>query len=347
MRLGIIGLAQSGKKTLFKLLTGAKAPGAEYPTAVGFVPEPRLDRFACALKPKRTRYAELEWTPFLPLPSEDRARDRWFEEARKLDGLCIVLRQFEDPTVYHELGSVDPGRDLQKIELELAVADLAVIETRLSRLSRETARKTAAERAKQEELLLKMKSELEAGRPLRNMELSKVDEDRLSGLKFLTRKPQLIVLNVDEKLAREAPSLGGLIQGRSAVAVSVKLEAELAELDDPAERAAMASELGLAELGASRICREALKQLDLVTFFTGNREEARAWLIRRGSTALDAAGAVHTDFARGFIRAEQTTVEEFVEAGSEARLRERGKLAVRGKDYVVQDGDILHFLASA
>jgi len=358
MRLGILGLAQSGRKTLFKLLTSAQcAPRTdsrgEFPVGAGIVPDARLERFASVVRPKKVRHAEIEWALLPELPAEERARERWFEEARALDGFCIVLRQFGDPSVYHELGSVDPARDLAKLDLELTVADLAVVETRLQRLSRETARKTAAERGKQEEVLERLKAELEAGRGLRGLALSEADEERLGGLKFLTRKDRLIVLNVDEKLIAEEHlpqklGLGGAEpdSGPPIATVSAKVEAELAEIEDAGERAELLAGLGLREPAAARVSRAALRATGRIVFFTGNREEARAWLLRRGATALEAAGTVHSDFARGFIRAEQTTVDELVAAGSEARLRERGRLAIRGKDYVVQDGDVLHILAN-
>jgi hypothetical protein len=354
MRIGLIGLAQSGKKTLFGLLTGAQAAPhgrREHPIGVGRVPDGRVERLAAVYGSKRVRFAEIEWMLLPSPPSDERQRSEWLEAARKLDGLCCVLREFRDPAVYHEKGSVDPARDLGSLELELAVADLALVETRLERLAREKAKRTAAEREKERAVLERLRGELEAERPLGSVELSDADQARLSGLQFLTRKRRLVAVNVDEseagdesrhrETAASLPAAAGEV-----VCVSAKIEAEIAEIEDPDERAAFMADLGIAEPGAARVSRAALEALDRITFFTANREEAHAWTLPRGATALEAAGAVHTDFARGFIRAERMSLDELESAGSEAKLRERGRLEVKGKDYAVEEGDVLHILAN-
>jgi len=352
MRIGIIGLAQSGKRSLFKLLTGADAPPArgrgEHPVGIGAVPDPRVDELSALYKPKKTRYAEIEWVLFPALPSDEKARRGWIEAARELDGLCYVVRQFTDPGVYHEDGSVDAARDVEKLDLELAFADLAVIETRLERLAKDTAKKTAAEREKQVAVLTKLKEAVETERPVREVELSKDEETRLGGLKFLSRKECMVVVNVDDDIAGDASALEAIpSRGREVVAVSAKIEAELAEIEDPAERAEFLSDLGLAESGAARMARGALGTLGLMPFFTVGPDEVRAWLVRRGAPAPEAAGVIHTDFERTFIRAEVMRPEELLAAGSEAKLKEQGKVALKGKDYVVQEGDIVHILAGA
>ncbi|MHC4502799.1 MAG: DUF933 domain-containing protein [Planctomycetota bacterium] len=356
MRIAIIGLAQSGKRTLFKLLTGAAPPPVhgkgDFPLGVGSVPDDRLEKLAAIYGSKKTKPAELEWVLFPALPSEEAARRGWFEQAREVDGLCCVVRQFGDESVYHEEGSVDPARDVAKLDLELAFADLTVVEARLERLARDTAKKTAAEREKQEAVLGKLKAEIEAERPLRGVELTKPEEDRLGGLKFLSRKACMIALNVDEGVAGDEPGLAGLVSsvpaaGREVVCLSAKIETELAEIEDDNERAELLEGLGLSEDGASRVARGALRALEVISFLTANRNEVGAHLVRRGSTAPEAAGVVHTDFESGFIRAEVMRLEELAAAGSEAKLRDQGKVALKGKDYVVQEGDIVHVLASA
>jgi len=358
MRIGIMGLAQSGKKTLYRLLTGVeKLPPTrgdgrgEFPFGIGSVPDERVDRLSAMYEPNKTKYAEIEWALLPALPSESKARDHWLEQARQLDGLCYVVRQFGDEGVYHEDGSVDPARDIGKLDLELTIADLAIVETRLDRLSKENAKKTAAEREKQVEVLDKLKVELEAGRSLRGLELSKSEEDRLSGLKFLSRKDCLLVVNVDEAIAGEPDELaktaaGVPADGREIVCLSAKIEVELAEIEDPGERAEFLESLGLAESGATRMAHAALRVLGLICFMTVGPDEVRAWIVREGATAPEAAGQVHSDLERGFIRAEHMLIEELLAAGSEAKLKEQGKLALRGKEYVVQDGDILHILAN-
>ncbi|MHC4249899.1 MAG: DUF933 domain-containing protein [Planctomycetota bacterium] len=358
MRIGIIGLAQSGKRTLFKLLTGADPSPThgrgEYPVGVGAVPDRRVDELSALYRPKKTRFAEIEWVLLPALPSDEKARKGWIDLCRELDGLCYVVRQFTDPGVYHEDGSVDAARDVEKLDLELAFADLAVIETRLDRLAKDTAKKNAAEREKQVEVLTKLKDAIEAERPVREVELSKEEEARFCGLRFLARKECMVVLNVEDGLAGDDDStkaaLAGAVaalpaRGREVLAVSAKIEAELAEIEDPAERAEFLTGLGISESGAGRIAHAAVRTLGLMSFFTVGPNEVHAWLVRQGATAPEAAGAIHTDFERGFIRAEVMLPEELLAAGSEAKLKEQGKIALKGKDYVVREGDIFHVLS--
>ncbi len=358
MRIGIIGLAQSGKKTLFQLLTGAKPPPShgkgEFPVGVASIPDDRVDRLAAVYRPKRTRYAEIEWALFGGMPGEPKAREKWLDAARQLDGVCLLVRAFTDPGVYHEEGSVDAARDLEKLDLEFAFADLALIETRLERLARETAKKTAAEREKQKGLLERFRAELEAGRPLRPLfsggKVTLADEARLSGAKFLTALAAMIALNVDDDVAGDEGKGAALTAslsaaGRRVVRLSAKIEAELAEVEDDAERQELMSQFGISEGASVTLARAATAALGLVSFLTANSNEVRAWLVRKGATAPEAAGAVHTDFERGFIRAERMDPEELISAGSESALRQKGKVELKGRDYVVQDGDILHILA--
>jgi hypothetical protein len=354
MRIGIIGLAQSGKKTLYKLLTGAEPPPSrgrgEYPVGIGAVPDTRVDDLAALYNPKKTRRAEIEWVLLPALPSDEKTRKGWIDFCRELDGLCYVVRQFDDPGVYHEDGSVDAARDVEKLDLELAFADLAVIETRLERLAKDTAKKSAAEREKQIDVLTKLKDAIEAERPVREVELSKEEETRLGGIKFLARKECMVVLNVDDDLAGDDDALASAVaslpaRGREVLAVSARIEVELAEIEDPDERAEFLTGLGLSESGTARMARAAVRTLGLMSFFTVGPDEVRAWLVRRGAGAPEAAGAIHTDFERGFIRAEVMRPDELLAAGSEAKLKEQGKVALKGKDYIVNEGDIVHILS--
>jgi GTP-binding protein YchF len=317
---------------------------------IGSVPDQRVDDLIALFKPKKIRYAEIEWVLFPALPADDKARKVWLDECRELDGLCYVVRQFTDPGVYHEDGSVDAARDVEKLDLELAFADLAVIEKRLGKLAKDNTKKTAVEREKQIVVLKKLKDGIEAERPVREIVLTPEEATRLGGLKFLSHKECMLVLNVDDDLAADEGALSAAVgtlpgRGRVVIAVSTKIEAELAEIEDPAERAEFLSDLGLKESGAARMAQAALGTLGLMPFFTVGPDEVRAWLAKRGATGPEAAGVIHTDFERGFIRAEVMRPEELLAAGSEAKLKEQGKVALKGKDYIVQDGDIVHILS--
>lgn len=376
MRMGIVGLAQSGKKTLFQILTGQRRlseGGAsshrkgEFPVGVGSIPDERVDRLARVYKPKRTGYAEIEWVFFPAMPREAKARDKWLDGVRgalpaRNDGVCLLVRAFTDGSVYHEDGSVDPARDLEKLDLDFAVADLALIETRLERIAKETAKKAAGEREKQKEVLERLKVELEGGGALRGLlsegGLGRADTERLSGLKFLTALGTMVAVNVDEGLlssdAAAATKLEELVRSlptadRETVCFSAKFEAEFVELcddiEDAEEREEFRKEFGTPEGASQKLGTAAVRALGVVSFLTANRNEVRAWLVRRGATARRAAGVVHTDFEHGFIRAERMRFEDLLAAGSESRLRDQGKVELKGKDYVVEDGDILHILA--
>ncbi len=354
MRIGILGLEQSGKKTLFQLLTGSKAGSShgklEFPVGVGRIPDERMDRLCQLFRPKKTSLAEIEWVLFPAPPADLKTRDKWFEEAAFLDGLCYVVREFRDPGVYHPEGSVDPARDIEALDLDFTISDLAAVEKRLERMAKDRVKRTAAERERTREVLEKLKLELDEGRPLRGIELTDGEVERLTGQRFLTRADCLIVVNVDESIAGDEEARTRLLvtipaAGREVVCISVKIEGELAEIDDDAERAELMESMGIETSGAERLARAALKALGRIPFFTVGPNEVHAWLVREGATAVEAAGAIHTDFARCFIRAEVMSVDELIRAGSEAKLREQGKIAARGKDYVVQDGEIVHILA--
>ena len=360
MDLGIVGLPAAGKTSLFNALTrGAAQVGAyssrqEPNVGVVRVPDERLDRLAAQTGSKRVTHAEIRWVDF-PLAAFDAAGpdSRLLQELAQMDALVLVARAFEDPTVPEPAGGVDADREIEALQLELAYADLALIERRLERIEPELRSLPASERGQLEQdrgLLQRLEQALEAGGALRALELSEGDRRQLSRYQFATRQPLLIVVNageddlpgVAELEAGFAERHGGA--GIAVVALSAKLEAELAQME-PHEASEFRGELGLPEASPlDRLVQEAYALLGVHSFLTVGEQEARAWTLRDGGTALEAAARIHSDLERGFIRAEVSRWDELLEAGSEAALRKKGRLRTEGRDYVVQDGDVLHVL---
>lgn len=363
----ITGLPYVGKTTLFDLLTGAHAPtgafaGAEAAANVGVahVPDPRLDRLAELWRPRKVTPAEITFRDLaLPARAEERhgagdsASAKRLAELRTADALVHVVRCFRDPSVPHVAGSVDPQRDLATLELELLVSDHALVERRLERLEPELrGAKGLEHETKQREkaVLERALTALAAETPLRDLDLD-ADELRIvRGFRFLTLMPQLVVGNLDEAdVARAeavvAPLRSGATRHRatSVVGVCAKLEAEIAEL--PADEAAtFRADAGISEPALERVVRAMYELLRLVTFFTGGDEEARAWTVPRGTTAQHAAGAVHSDMERGFIRAEVIRWDDLLRVGSEAEAKKAGLVRTEGRAYPVQDGDTIRVL---
>jgi hypothetical protein len=360
MDLGIIGLARSGKTSLFNAVThGSAAVGAyssrERPNVgVVHVPDARVDALAAIFKPKRTTYAEVRWVDY-PVAGfgPEGPGAPFLAELASMDAIVHVVRAFEDESVPHPEGGVDPHRDIESLDLELTFADLALIERRLGRLETEIRSAKAADRGPLERdhaLLTMLQEGLEAGRAVREIELSGEHERDLAHYQFVTRRPVLLVLNIGEdEVGRTAAieaefAANHARPGVAVVALCAKLEAELAALE-PADAAEFRRDLGLAEESlADRAIGSAYELLGLQSFITVDGSECRAWTVRRGATALEAAGKVHSDMERGFIRAEVARWDELAEAGSLAELRRRGKLRTEGRSYVVQDGDVLHVL---
>jgi GTP-binding protein YchF len=359
MDLGIIGLERSGKTTLFSAVTRGHAHTAAIGTAepsIGVVkiPDERLDRLCAVLHPRKVTHAEARYLDFpggLSVRGEGPAPAHLAAMAQ-CDALVHVARAFRDESVPHPEESIDPQRDIASVNLELTFADLALLQRRYDRLETAVRSARAGEReAGERELALvqRLRNALEQEEPLRTQELSP-DERRLtSGYQLLTDKPLLILVNIDEAdigRAREIESEFGerwAGPGVEAAALCGKLEQELTELTDD-DAAEFRRELGLEEGGLERMLRLSQQVLGLITFFTVNEAEGRAWPIPAGSTALEAAGRVHSDMARGFIRAEVIGWEELVDCGSLAEARKRGLLRTEGKQYVVQDGQLLHIL---
>lgn len=353
MKIGLIGLARSGKTTLFNLLTGSNVATSRYEggraelhTGVARVPDPRVDRLSELFKPKKTTFATFEVVDLAGIAKGDRS-GLDTKEFRNADALLHVVRAFDDPA----LPAPDPRRDIEDLETELILADLEVVERRLERLEASIKKRRTDAEVKEQEILLRLKTDLESERALRIVDLSADDAKVVRGFTFLSQKPILHCVNLDEASVGD----GGRVVERFGLEkhaarphtrvgwVSAVIEAEIAQLAGE-EQAAFLADLGLREPALRRLLQDCYALLGLVSFFTVGEDEVRAWPIPAGTRAQDAAGAVHSDIARGFIRAEVNTYDELLAvAGSFADLRARGQLRLEGKDYLVHDGEVCHF----
>ena len=364
LSIGIVGLPNVGKSTLFNALLGAaQAAAANYPfctiepnVGVVPVPDPRLDRLSALFKPKKTTPTTLEFVDIAGLVAGaskgEGLGNQFLANIREVDAIAHVLRCFEDPDVVHVSGTVDPRGDRDVVETELMLKDLESVDKKRERSLKNT--KSAGkpgELAKHEVVVLdKVKAGLEAGTPVRAQRLTDEEKAVVRDLFLLTSKPVLYIANVDEsQLGKEStdPRIVAVKaladeEGAPMVEISGKVESELVELSGD-ERLEYLKSLGLAEPGLDRLVHAGYRLLGLITYLTSGEDECRAWTVRKGSTAPQAAGVIHTDFEKGFIKAEVIRIEDLLELKTEAACREKGKLRIEGKEYVVQDGDVMHF----
>lgn len=352
MKTAIIGLPQVGKTSLFKILTGASSESRigtmKVRLGIANVPDKRLDALAEVFQPEMVRPATVEYAD-MPGLSRDALRDPgYIGSLRTVDAFAHVLRVFEDDTVMHVEGSVDPVRDWANIDLELILSDLQVVENRLERLDKDVKRIKDASLASERLLLQRCRSWLEQERPLREFDLTPAEAKQLRGFQFLSEKPMLLVLNAGDEHAEDLEGIerafrSDFLAGHSRLGVSAvcgAIEAELVDLDE-ADRNEFLESYGLSGSGIERLVNATYRLMGLMSFLTVSEKECRAWTIRVGASALESAGTVHSDFAKRFIRAETIQWNRLVAHGGYAKARERGDLRLEGKQYVVKDGDVL------
>ena len=359
LKCGIVGLPNVGKSTLFNALTKAGIAAENYPfctiepnTGVVEVPDPRLDQLAEIISPERVVPAIVEFVDIAGLVAGaskgEGLGNQFLAHIRETDAIVNVVRCFEDPNVIHVAGKVDPIADIEVIQTELCLADMATVEKALSRYSKAAKSGNDKEAAKLVSLLTPIQEALNEGKPARVVPVSKEDAPLLKPFCLITAKPAMFVGNVSEDGFENNPLLDRLkeyaeAQGAPVVAICAKIEAEMAEMDD-ADRDMFLEELGLEEPGLNRLIRAGFKLLGLQTYFTAGVKEVRAWTVRVGATAPQAAGVIHGDFERGFIRAQTIAFEDFIAFKGEQGAKDAGKMRAEGKEYVVKDGDVLNFL---
>ena len=351
MRLGIIGLPQSGKTTIFNALTRGDLPITmsggrfEVHTAVVDVPDPRVDRLTEMFKPEKKIYAKVTYADIAGLEggaAKSGLSGQLLNQLTQMDGFVHVVRCFENASVPHPSGSIDPARDIAIMDGEFLLNDMISVERKLERLGEERRKGGGRDKAvidREIQLFERMKDTLAQDLPLRDVEISPEDEKTLSGFGFLTRKPILILLNLSD--AQPAPAMEYPHLSSQVVGLQGKLEMELAQLP-PDEAEMFMGEYGIEELGLSRVIHVSYNLMGLQSFFTVGEDEVRAWTVRRGASAVEGAGVIHTDLQKGFIRAEVVSYQDLMALGGMAEARSHGKLRLEGKEYIVQDGDIMH-----
>lgn len=351
MKIGIIGLPQVGKKTLFELLTNYKLTEKDIVSnkpikSAAEIRDPRFDLLVEAYKPKKEARARIDIEMLPKLEKDTIAKGEIFTDINELDAICHVVRAFKDESVYHVEGSVDPKRDINFVNSELILHDLVFIEKRMERLEAKIKQIKEEAAIKEKEILARLKAHLEKESPLRFFEFTLDEIKAVSSYPFVTRKAMLIALNISEEDLNDTGLVGQLNRDYQALGevmqVSAKVESEIAKLESEEERKEFLKELGIKEPAINALTRSCIKALSLISFFTVGADEVRQWTVRAGSTAPEAAGVIHTDLQKGFIRAEVMKYDDFTSLGSEGKVKEAGKLYLKGKDYVVEDGDIIN-----
>jgi GTP-binding protein YchF len=337
MNVALLGLPQAGKRTLFTLLTRRKIPHGrkenESIEGQAAVKDPRVDAISAICKPERTKYAETTYV-LCPDIRPDSGRE-WLDPARRCECLCLVVRAFGDPNVYHPAGAVDPERDRSSLRTDLLLADLDLVERRLERIGKEKRGGQTGEQALEEHTLRRCNAAIGKDQMLADLALDPHELQSIRSLGLLTLKPVMWAYDVDEGQVKN--------EGTDPFTIACKIEQEIMDLESPEEQSLYLKELGLSSSGVDRMNRAAYDALGLMSFYTMGEDEVRAWTIRKGTLAPAAAGKVHTDIERGFIRAEIVKYDDLMAAGSEAAVRDAGKVQLKGKDYVIQDGDICLF----
>ena len=373
MKTGIIGLPQVGKSSLFRMLTKAHLSASSNPrdahVGIAKVPDERLDKLAAMYNPKKLTHASVEYVDLGAIGQEALKESAYLGHLRQVDAICHVVRAFEDDAIPH-VGPIDPVRDIKNVEFDLMVSDLGQIEKRMERVEKDLKKMKSPDLEKEFELLKKAKAHLETERPLRELEMTPEDKKRFRGFMFLSEKPILYVLNISEsselgkdlenavakygvdKIIAEPAEQGSAGRagapvptqaGKNAGATAIcgKVEAELAEMSDT-DAAEFLSSYGLKESGLSRLINKTYALLGMISFLTAGEDECRAWTIPVNTRAVNAAGAIHSDLEKHFIRAETIHWDTLLDAGSEANARAKGQLRLEGKEYLVQDGDVMH-----
>ena len=359
MKAGIVGLPNVGKSTLFNCLSNAKAQSANFPfctiepnLGVVNVPDKRIEKLEKLVNPERVIPATVEIVDIAGLvkgaSKGEGLGNQFLANIRETDAILHVVRCFDNENIIHVDNSIDPVRDKETIDIELQLKDLETVEKRLERVKR-TAKTGNKEAQAELVVLLKVQETLLQGVSVRALDFSEKELEFVQPLQFITAKPVLYVCNVDENSAVSGNDYVDKIresvknENAEVIVLAVGTESDITELDDFEERQLFLEDIGLEEAGVSRLVRSAYKLLNLQTYFTAGVKEVRAWTINIGSTAPQAAGVIHTDFEKGFIRAETISYEDYIAFGSEAKVKEAGKMRVEGKDYIVKDGDVMHF----
>jgi GTP-binding protein YchF len=354
MKTGIIGLPQVGKTSLFKILTKAKleerAHSRQEHIGVARVPDGRLDKLSDLYQPKKTTFASVEFVDVAAIGQEALKETAFLASLRQVDALIHVLRAFEDESIPH-VGPIDPLRDIKNVEFDLMISDLTQVEKRLERLEKDLKKGRTNDLEHEQALLIRSKAALEKEQPLRELEMTNEEKKLIKGFMFLSQKPILYALNIGESTTLGTDLEAAVSRFKldevahrpnaGATAICGKVEAELAEMEDE-EAAEFLGSYGLNESGLVRLIRKSYELLGLISFFTAGEDECRAWTIPRGSKAPQGAGAIHSDLEHHFIRAETIRWDTLLEAGSEAAARAKGTLRLEGKEYIVQDGDVMH-----